>query len=579
MVKKFLITTAIKETWPHKNEKIIFLGEWCKLYSEKNYWEGFDSKVLNYHWNNRDKYERDYYYLINFYEKTLKSISNKMNDIHQVNHSLKYWRILIGPWLALLIQSVFDRWQMIQVAINSNDELKTNIIIDSDNNWVSNDYESFKEFVMESDGWNNFIYGKIINLHKDKIEVKKLNLIDNKFYKKKLKKVFTLKRFIIGLYQKIANSINTKKSSVIISSYLSKIDEIILSFRLFQLPIFINIYKARKHLPDLSQRKWKLTIDSNSGFERFIYDIIPLHIPTLYLEGYNALNKKVIELNWPKSPNSIFTSNSIYGDELFKHYTGIHSKSKLIIGQHGGSYGISKINFSEYHELSIADNYISWGWTNRSSNSKIYPVGQLNNITRVKSNKTKLIILTNVNPRYSYNMQSFTVSSQWLLYFKDQVNLIKHLDKSVIDNTIIRLYRNDYGWDQIGRWKDNFPNLKYDPGFSKIENLYKQTRIHLATYNATTYLETFRLNIPTVIFWDPNYWENRDSVQPLFEELKRVKIFHDTPESASKHINKIWDNVEGWWESTEVKEVINEFNKSVNRQNKNLISDLKKILK
>ena len=128
MVKKFHITTAIKETWPHKNEKIIFLGEWCKLYSEKNYWEGFDSKVLNYHWNNRDKYERDYYYLINFYEKTLKSISNKMNDIHQVNHSLKYWRILIGPWLALLIQSVFDRWQMIQVAINSNDELKTNII-------------------------------------------------------------------------------------------------------------------------------------------------------------------------------------------------------------------------------------------------------------------------------------------------------------------------------------------------------------------------------------------------------------------------------------------------------------------
>ena len=91
--------------------------------------------------------------------------------------------------------------------------------------------------------------------------------------------------------------------------------------------------------------------------------------------------------------------------------------------------------------------------------------------------------------------------------------------------------------------------------------------------------ETFRLNIPTVIFWDPNYWENRDSVKNLFNELKRVKIFHDSPESASKHINEIWDNVEGWWGSSEVTYVINEFNQSINRNNENLVSDLIKILK
>ena len=575
MVKKFLVTTALKETWPTNKEKIIFLGEWCKLYSEKNYWESLDSEVLNYHWNNRNKFERDYQYLINFYEKTLKNISNKMNDIHQVNHSLKYWRILIGPWLALLIQSVFDRWQMIQVAINSNDELKTNIIIDSNINWTAHDFKDFQKLVMEDDGWNNFIYTKIIELHEDKIEINRLGKSNSRPIQAKLK-VNTLKRFILNFYQLIANFLNSNKSSLIISSYLSKIDEIILSLKLFQLPLFSNIHTIKKNSPDIGQRKWILNIGKSSDFEKFILNIIPNQLPSAYLEGYSSLNKKLVDLNWPKYPKSIFTSNSIYGDELFKHYTGIHSKSKLIVGQHGGSYGISKINFTEYHELSIADKYISWGWT---KNSKIYPLGQINPIPKIKSNKTKLLILCNSNPRYSYYMQSYTLSSQWLLYFKDQVSLIKHLDKSVIDNTIIRLYRNDYGWDQIGRWKDNFPNLKYDPGFSKIENLYKQTRIHLATYNATTYLETFRLNIPTVIFWDPNYWENRDSVQPLFEELKRVKIFHDTPESASKHINEIWDNVEGWWESTEVKEVINEFNKSVNRQNKNLISDLKKILK
>ena len=344
------------------------------------------------------------------------------------------------------------------------------------------------------------------------------------------------------------------------------------------MPLFININKTKGCLPDFNQRKWKL-IWSKFRFERFILNIIPIQIPKTYIEGYQSLNKKMDKLNWPKYPKSIFTGNSIYGDELFKHYSGINSKSKLIIGQHGGSYGISKINFSEYHELSIADRYISWGWTNKINNSKIYQVGQLNNKTAIKSNKRKLVIITNVNPRYSYNLYSMTISSQWLLYFKDQVRLIKNLDKSIIDNTIIRLYKNDYKWGQIERWRDNFPNLEYDLGYSKIQNLYKQARVNLVTYNATSYLESFRLNIPTVIFWDPNYWENRDSVELLFNELKRVKVFHDTPESASKHINEIWYNVEEWWESSEVTEVIHRFNQSVNKHNKKLVSDLCKILK
>ena len=172
-----------------------------------------------------------------------------------------------------------------------------------------------------------------------------------------------------------------------------------------------------------------------------------------------------------------------------------------------------------------------------------------------------------------------TISSQWLSYFNNQTDFIKNLDKSVTKETTVRLYRHDYKWDQIGRWKEMFPNLNYDKGVSNIEKLYHETKIYVATYNATTFLETFRLNIPTVIFWDPNYWENRDSVKMLFSELKRVKVFHDTPESAAKHINEIWNNVEGWWGSSEVKEVINKFNNSVNKQNKNLISDLKKILK
>jgi putative transferase (TIGR04331 family) len=578
MVKKYLVTTALEETWPKKESKIIFLGEWCKLYSKKKSWKNLSYEVLNYHWDNREKFEKDYYYLTDFYEKTLEKLSIRMNSIHNVNHSLKYWRILLGPWLSLFIQSVFDRWEMIQLAVDSNDNLKSNIIIDSELKWTPYDYNNFKKLVMESDDWNNFIYTMIIKLHHDKITV---NTISEKSKKTNLSiKQKNFKTFIYSLYQLLANFINSNKSSFIISSYLSKIDELILSLKLFQLPLFINLHNIKNFSPDIKKRKWKININPDSDFEKFLVGLIPDQIPSIYLEGYKSLCEKVEKLNWPKSPKSIFTSNSMHVDEVFKHYAGKNENSSLVIGQHGGSYGISKLNSSEYHELSIADKYISWGWTSTSYKSKIYPLGQLSSksFNKSRSNKTKLLLVTATLPRYSYSMQSMTISSQWLSYFKDQIDFVNNLDTNITDKTTVRLYRHDYKWDQIGRWKAVFPNLNYDKGVSRIENLFTDTKLYIASYNATTFLETFRLNIPTVIFWDPNYWENRDSVELLFNELKRVKVFHDTPESAAKHINEIWNNVEGWWGSSEVKEVIANFNQYLNKHNKNLVSDLSKIL-
>ena len=67
------------------------------------------------------------------------------------------------------------------------------------------------------------------------------------------------------------------------------------------------------------------------------------------------------------------------------------------------------------------------------------------------------------------------------------------------------------------------------------------------------------MNVPTVIYWNPNHWELRDTAQPYFAGLKRVGIFHDTPESAAAHVAKIWDDVDVWWTGAELTEVLQRF--------------------
>ena len=74
--------------------------------------------VLPYHWDDRHKLYNDYQYLNSIYENTLIALQRQLNEIHQVDHSLQYWRILIGPWLGWFIQIVFDRWTMLNHAFD-----------------------------------------------------------------------------------------------------------------------------------------------------------------------------------------------------------------------------------------------------------------------------------------------------------------------------------------------------------------------------------------------------------------------------------------------------------------------------
>ena len=70
----FLITTANEDTWK-KDERVLFLGEWCKKYSKKSAWSNMDFEVLSYHWDDRERYYKDHIKLSILYEKYLHKIA------------------------------------------------------------------------------------------------------------------------------------------------------------------------------------------------------------------------------------------------------------------------------------------------------------------------------------------------------------------------------------------------------------------------------------------------------------------------------------------------------------------------
>ena len=113
-----------------------------------------------------------------------------------------------------------------------------------------------------------------------------------------------------------------------------------------------------------------------NDFEQFLLSMIPKQIPKVYLEGYQTLIEQIHKLPWPKSPKLIYTSNLLWHDTVAMAYTAekVEQGSSLVLGQHGGVYGVGKFTFAEEHEIKISDRYLTWGWSSES-NSSVIPIG------------------------------------------------------------------------------------------------------------------------------------------------------------------------------------------------------------
>ncbi|QQR81405.1 MAG: hypothetical protein IPJ69_04580 [Deltaproteobacteria bacterium] len=160
MVKRFLITTAMEDTWCG-NKPVLFLGEWCKRYSRKEHWSSMDAEVLPYHWDDRVKLFSDYQYLQEFYERLLFDLSDQLNRMHGTNYGVRYWRILVGRWLGYFLQILFDRWTTIHEALAKYNLEGSIVFIDSENQLIPNDMTHFINLFV-SDEWNHYIYSVIL---------------------------------------------------------------------------------------------------------------------------------------------------------------------------------------------------------------------------------------------------------------------------------------------------------------------------------------------------------------------------------------------------------------------------------
>tara|TARA_X000000950_G_C13910764_1_gene658914 strand:+ start:2759 stop:4564 length:1806 start_codon:yes stop_codon:yes gene_type:complete len=595
--KRYLITTADENTWKF-DRPVIFLGEWCRLYNRKHIWGGMDAIVAEPYGLKHSKRDSDYSKALILENKLFPEFIQLLNYHHNTNHSERFWQILIGPWFKVIVRDLFYYVNSLKNCLLSHD-ISGTTGYDLNKTICISDTKDFIDGFFDDNRNLNLLYTRILNLIENKnfpVDLissenentqQKYNLtlkkIENKsFYKNFLKLGFSF-------YSKISKQFIRKDDAFIINTFLPTEKEAKLELALGQFPQFWK-YNWNKHFqfdllkknPDNLIRKnlkKKFLDNSCESLENIIRHLLFEYFPVCYLEGFGDLFNKLKKQPWPKFPKFIFTSNNFYLDEVFKLYAALNVESgkKYFVGQHGGNYGTQRHKSPRIEELTV-DKFITWGWTNGMSQH--IPGFVLKNAGKKKLNFNTSGNLLLIEHGYTKHDATYDKKSDFIEYLDNQKTFVDNLHKNPRKNLLIRLFNINYqnkDWCEENRWHDFDPNIKIDNGIKNINRLISKSRLIVYSYDSTGMLETLSDNIPTIAFWGKEV-ALLDSAKPYYQMLADVGIIHFSAISAAEKINEIWDNVENWWDQSNLQKARQEFCHRYAKKSQNPVTELKQIL-
>ena len=532
----YLITTTDRSRWPNSGH-LVFIGTFCLPDEPDSLLDQYTYEVAETSVTPDEKL-RCFEVSQSLHATISRDLATVLNQFHQMDESERYWSIITGVWLRSFIDLVVSRTVVLTRIQRQHNDLELIATDPAFCTRAAGNYVEFHSFT-KSPEWNSIVFSDVWP-HCSTVEG------------------FTPQKFIDSNF-----SLNTKthlisSKYVLSATYLPRLKEALLSLTLGTLPRRIKVVQPPIVQSDnLLRQKLNMRNEASDNFEIAIRELIRNFLPTAFLEGFRDLERMIPLMRFPTNPKSIFTANRHLYDDVFNVWVANATSqgSALTLGQHGGYFGISKYpSFAERHELSIADRYITWGW---KSSSRTVP-GPI--LTTIGMNRksiatgSKLVVVT--EQLWSLPRSSFSDFDDSPTYVEHLESCIKNLPRNIRSSTQVRLHPSDgttakpmHDW-----WTHHIPGIEIDDCSDSFRKTLKGAKLIVVAHNSTTLPETFSMNIPTLVSWKPEWVEIRDSAKPIFDKLEEVGIFHSDSNGLAQHIAAIWDDVDKWWESSEVRD-------------------------
>lgn len=583
----FLALTGNDDFWD-KSKSLLFLSEWCKNPAKKNIWKNLNSSVLQSNYLNYENSYQAYQYAFNTYEKLLPKISNWLNRLHSKNYSLKYWRLMVGPFLLWYTQIIHERFIHLQAAYQEYPNIET-IGLDKNYYLTPTNTSELICLAFYSDNWNLQIFTQLLDIafkrpiqYKETSWVKELtqrqlNYVDVS-YKIRTKLLTRCLRFInkLNLFQSVGLLGGLSKSDMM---------KLMLNSGFRILPILPQepINRGQILEPNtlsrninFATRSQLLEINTDDQLSSLVMQTLQVNMPSIFIEGYNqeeAASKKY----FPYTSKVIFIDQAASNDQ-YKFWIGeqIEKGAKLVNYQHGGCYGMQKASIPELLERQVSDCFISWGW---GFSENVSPIGMPLHKTFKKYYKkdlpkeNKIVWVTTLSTRYNVAICDWVISDR-RPYLEIQKKFFREIARNIVPQLCMRL---DPATNHIDEIKNNLPGLNIilpnDRGdfFDQLAT----AKLMILDNPSTALLYTLAFNTPTILFWDKNHWQFREEAVNYLDELEDAGIYYSNPEDAARMVNKISDDPGSWWNNKIIQEIRERFANNFARISPNYIREIK----
>ncbi|MBF0556678.1 MAG: hypothetical protein HQK96_19345 [Nitrospirae bacterium] len=582
----FLATTALEEFWD-KNKKILFLGEWCKLFHRKENWSQLDYIDFPYMWGNMQEIEQAIVYCDNVYERALEEITIALNRIHGLDKDIQYYRIVLGLWLLHFIHQTYDKYVVLQAVLDKYADIET-LLLDNSQYYIPYSDEEIHPLA-STDEYALQIYSQILIEMGYAFPAKtigmQLTLKANRSEKEKM----TSRRLFSYLNLLVTKLISFTKKKTVTVTFLPPLRhctnfKLAVFFLKSSILCFFDMFDYASEIqPSFVNKELRAEIKisiGNNGFEKVLSSLIAQNLPMVFLERFKHVRKYILSLPVRKSINYLVSGNLQTNYFLTFYLAEYHNGINIYTVQHGGCYGINYGFVPERYERSISRRFYTWGWSD-GENTKYLAYNKIQGRKLQYKHDGYVLVVMNSTPRYIYRFEHWCHSSNFILRYLP--NLLEFLS-FIPDNIKIKIRpRNipQFGWEEKERIIEATRRMVEVIDSQQIPFMQNMKEARLAVFDNiyTTYLESLSRNTPTIIFCDKSVYRFRHEAQPFVDDLKKAKILHYTPESAAKHLVDIYDDVDKWWSDSLTQEARERFCYQFARQAKDWVDEFTQEMK
>jgi putative transferase (TIGR04331 family) len=573
----FLATTGNSEVWDTKN-RVLFLGEWCKIYKQKKDWAHLDSETLGSLWSDREGLANAHYYCWDLYRQTLFVLTKELNAYHNIQESVEYYDILLGDWLQVYIYQLYDKYVCLTHVFKKYPGLDT-VLLNEDQFIIHDTVHSYI-WATSDDSFMLQQYSQVLTALG--YEFPRKNLQNPLKQKTKYTEVYKASalRALFDSFQLAVSSLssrpkilaentiffNSKNILDVVNICLKGWPDIILEPLRRSVSIDFKL--------DLNYRNRLLSNSTGDKFQSIINKLLLSNLPLLYVEGFKSYREHISKAQH-KNVKVFYTACNLHSNSYYKFLVAEkRDKVKICCKQHGGGYGTVEYSRPEVYERSICDQFYTYGWSEKSCTNLKYlpsPHMEYSKNPPKYDNGVVLIPLT-ADVRYKRHFDNDVNSCEFINYLNKIAGFVESLEKKL--DVVVRCHHTDFLWSVRERLEDSLLDknrVRFDDHKKKLPWLMKRCRVLVVFQISTTYLEALSLNKPIIIILFPRFYKFRNSVHPLFDRLKDAGIIHQSNESASSHLNTIYDDVMGWWMSESVQSARNAFVEQHARSDKNWV--------